>query len=99
MTAVTVMHFVCQVALTLLLLLRLTVDCQRANRATVANKRKVLGEEGKVSVMRQIGTGNRRVGICREFGLGNSTIQKISKKSTTKINSAFEGNGSRIKRF
>jgi len=89
MTAVTVMRFVCQVALPLLLLLLLlllplTVDCQHDNRVTVTNRRKVLSEEGKVSVMRQIGIGNKESGICREFGLGNFTIQKIWKKAQPK---------------
>jgi len=80
------MHFVRQVALTvLLLLLQSTVDCQRDNRAAVTNRRKVLSEEGKVSVMRQIGTGSKEAGICREFGFGNSTIQKILKKAQPKL--------------
>jgi hypothetical protein len=79
------MHFVCQVAHTVLLLLQLTVDYQRDNRTTVTNKRKVLSEEGKVSVMRQIGIGNKEACICREFGLGNSTIQKIWKKAQPKL--------------
>jgi hypothetical protein len=84
MTTVTVMHFVRQVAPTVLLL-QLTVDGQRVNRATVTNKRKVLSEEGTVSVMRQIGIGNKEAGISREFGLGNSTIQKIWKKAQPKL--------------
>jgi len=81
------MHFVRQVALTvvLLLLLQLTVDCQRDNGTTVKNKRKVLSEEGKVSLMRQIGIGNKDAGICRELGLGNSTIPKIWKKAQPKL--------------
>ena len=36
--------------------------------------------------------------MCREFGLINYTIQRICKNITTFI-SAFERNGSRIKRF
>ena len=95
MTTVTVTHFVCQLALTLLLL-QLTVDCQRYNRTTVTSKRKVLSEEGNVNVIRQIGIGNKEAAICREFGLGNSTMQKIPEK---KRKSAFEENGSRVKRF
>jgi hypothetical protein len=54
MTTVTVMHFVCQVAptvllLLLLLLLQLTVACRRYNRAAVTNKRKGLSVEGKLA--------------------------------------------------
>ena len=37
-------------------------------------------------------------GLCRDFDLVNSKIQKIW-KNRTKIASAFERNGSRIKRF
>jgi hypothetical protein len=80
MTTVTVVR---QAALAVLLL-QPTVHCQRDNRATVTNRRKVLSEEGK-SVMRQIGTGNKEAGICGEFGLGNCTIQKIWEKAQPKL--------------
>ena len=40
----------------------------------------------------------KKADLCREFGFVNSTIQTICKKRT-KIISAFEQNGSRIKRF
>jgi hypothetical protein len=36
--------------------------------------------------------------VCRQFGFINSTIQRIS-ENRTKIISAFEQNGPRIKRF
>jgi hypothetical protein len=36
--------------------------------------------------------------MCLEFGLVNSTIQKIC-KNRTKVISEFEQNGSRVKRF
>jgi hypothetical protein len=35
--------------------------------------------------MRRIGIGNKEAGICREFGLGNTTIQKIWKKAQPEL--------------
>jgi hypothetical protein len=65
---------------------------------TVTNKRKALGVEGKVSVIRQIENGRKKDDVCREFGLANSMIQMIC-ENRIKIISAIERSGSRIKRF
>ena len=59
--------------------------------ATVTNARKVLNVEGKVILIREINTD-----VFWKSGLVNSMIQKIW-GSRTKIISAFEKNGSRIK--
>ena len=40
----------------------------------------------------------KKDGVCRELGIVNSTIQ-TNWKNRTRIISAFEQNGSRIKRF
>jgi hypothetical protein len=64
--------------------------------ATVTNKRKVLSVEGKVKVTRQMGNGKKKADVFREFGLVNSTIRAIC-KNRTKIISAFDQNGSRVK--
>jgi transposase-like protein len=61
------------------------------------NKRKALSVEEKVKVIREIENGKKNTDVCREFGLINSTTQTIW-KNRTKIISAFEQNGSRIKR-
>jgi hypothetical protein len=57
-----------------------------------------LGVEGKGKVIRKIQNGEKKAGVCREFGLVNSAIERIY-QNTTKIFSVFEQNGSRIKRF
>jgi len=49
-------------------------------------------------VLRQIENGEKKADVCLEFSLVNYTIQKMW-KHVTKIISAFERNGSRIKRF
>jgi CENP-B N-terminal DNA-binding domain. len=49
--------------------------------ATVTNKKKVLIAEGKVKVIRQIENGKKKTDTCWEFGLVNSTIQRIWKKT------------------
>jgi len=64
--------------------------------ATVTNKRNILGVEGKVKVIRHIENGKKKVDVGRKVGLVNSTIEMICKNGT-KIISAFEQNGSRIK--
>jgi hypothetical protein len=46
----------------------------------------------------QIENGKKKADLCPEFGFVNSNIQMIWKK-VTKIISAFEQNGSRIKRY
>ena len=56
------------------------------------NKRKVFSVDGKVKAIREIENGKKKAGVCREFGLLNSTIQAIWKNST-KIISAFEQKG------
>jgi len=48
--------------------------------------------------MRETENGKKKADVCREFGLVNSTMQTIW-KNRSKIISAFERNGSRIKRF
>jgi hypothetical protein len=56
-----------------------------------------LSPEGKVTMMQQIGNEKKKTADrCWECGLVNSMIQIIWKIST-KIISAFEQNGSRIK--
>jgi transposase-like protein len=55
-----------------------------------------LNVEGKVKVIRQIENGKKKADVCREFGLVNSTIRTIC-KNRTKIISAFDQNGSRVK--
>jgi transposase-like protein len=62
------------------------------------NKRKALSVEEKVKVIREIENGKKKADVCREFGLVNSTTQAIW-KNRSKIISAFEQNGSRIKRL
>ena len=59
---------------------------------------KVLGVEGKVTVIRQIEKGKKEADMCREFGVVSFTIQTMW-KNRTEIVSAFERNGSKIKRF
>jgi hypothetical protein len=49
-------------------------------------------------VTRHVENGKNKADVCREFGLVNSTIQTIC-KNITKFISAFEQNGSRVKRF
>lgn len=66
--------------------------------ATVTTERKVLIVEGKSKVMRQIENGKKKTDKCWEFGLVNSTIQKMC-KNRTKMCNAFEENRWRIKRF
>jgi hypothetical protein len=66
--------------------------------ATVTNKRKVLNVEEKVKLVRGIESGKKKADVFREFGLVNSTGQTIW-KNKDKIVSAFEQNGSRIKRL
>jgi hypothetical protein len=65
--------------------------------ATVTNKRKFLSVEEKVKVTREIESGKKKADVCREFRLVNYTVQLFTK--TDKIVSAFEQNGSRIKRL
>jgi hypothetical protein len=48
--------------------------------------------------MRETEYGKKKVGVCRKFGLLNSTIQNIC-KNRNKIIGAFEQNGLRIERF
>lgn len=57
-----------------------------------------MSPEGKVKVMQQIGNEKKKTDRCWEFGLVNSMIQKIW-KINTKIISAFEQSGPRIKQF
>jgi len=64
--------------------------------ATVTNKRKALSVERKVKAIRQIENWKKKSDFCRKFGLAHSTVGTIWKKRT-KIISAFEQNGSRIK--
>ena len=66
--------------------------------AIVTNKRKVLGVERNVNMIRQIANGIKEANVCREFGLINSMIQTIWRRRT-KIISVFEQNESRSKRF
>ena len=66
--------------------------------ATVTLKGRFLGVEGKGKVIRQIQNGEKKADVCREFGLVNSMIERIY-QNRTKIISAFEQNGLRIKRF
>jgi len=66
--------------------------------ATVSDERKVLSVEGKVKAIRQIEKWKKKSDFVRKFGPVNSTIETIW-KNRTKIISAFEQNGSRIKRF
>jgi hypothetical protein len=61
--------------------------------ATLASKRKFLSIE-EVKVIRRIENGKRKADMC----IVNSTLQKIW-KIRTKIISAVEQNGWRIKRF
>ena len=64
-----------------------------------ANKRKVLSTEGKIKATREIENKKKeRNVVCREYDLVNSKIQTIW-KNRSKMISAFEENGSRIKRF
>jgi hypothetical protein len=65
--------------------------------ATVTNKSKVLGLEGKVSVTRYR-KWKKKGDLCRKFGLVNFMIQNIWKNGTKIIN-AFEENKSRKKRL
>jgi transposase-like protein len=46
----------------------------------VAKKRKVLSVEEKGNVIKQIESGKKKVDVCREFDLVNSTIETIWKK-------------------
>jgi transposase-like protein len=64
----------------------------------VAKKRKVLSVEDKGNVIKQIESGKKKADVCQEFGLVNSTIETIW-KNKDKIMSAFEKNGSQIKRL
>jgi len=68
--------------------------------ATVTNKRKVLGVEGKFQVIRVTENGGwgGEADLCRKFCLVHSTAQKIS-KTRNEIISLFEWSGSTIKRF
>jgi hypothetical protein len=68
-----------------------------------ANKRKVLGTEGKVKATSEIENEKKKereieVVVCREFDPVNSKIQTIW-KNRSKMISVFEQNGSKIKRF
>jgi len=65
--------------------------------ATLASKRKFLIVE-EVKVIRGIERGERKDNMCREFCLVNSTLQIIW-ENRTKIISAVEQNGWRIRRF
>jgi transposase-like protein len=65
---------------------------------TIMNKRKALSVEEKGKVIREIENGKKKADVCQEFGLVNSTTQTIW-KNRTKIFSAFQQNGSRIKRL
>jgi hypothetical protein len=49
--------------------------------ATVTNKRKVLSIAEKVNVIPEIGNGKENSDMCQEFGLVNSTIQRLEKKN------------------
>jgi hypothetical protein len=57
-----------------------------------------LGVDGKGKVIRQIQNGEKKADVYREFGFVNSVIEGIY-QNRTKIISAFEQNGLRIKRF
>jgi hypothetical protein len=48
------------------------------------NKRKGLNVEGKVTVIRQIESGEKIADACWEFSLVNSAIQTIRKNGTKK---------------
>jgi hypothetical protein len=50
----------------------------------------------KVAVIRETENGKKKADMCQEFGLVNSTAQTIW-KSRTKIITAFEQSGWRIK--
>jgi hypothetical protein len=64
--------------------------------AAVTNKRKVLCVTGKVKVLRQIENGKNKGDVFHEFGPINSRVPTVW-KNRTKIISAFEEAGSRIK--
>jgi hypothetical protein len=64
--------------------------------ATVTNKRKGLSVEGKIKAIRQLENGKKKGDVGRKVGLVNSMIEMIC-KSGTKLISALEQNGSRIK--
>ena len=49
------------------------------------NKSKVLSIKGEVKLTRQIANGKKEVGVCWEFGLVNSMIQTICKKTEPKL--------------
>jgi hypothetical protein len=66
--------------------------------ATIMNKRKVSSVKENVKVIQEIENGKKKADVCQEFCLINSTIQTIW-KNRTQIISAFEQNGSRIKRL
>jgi len=58
-----------------------------------------LSVEGRFEVIWEMENGTKYIAdVCLEFGLVNSTIQKIC-KNRTKIISGFEQKGSRVKRF
>lgn len=57
--------------------------------ATSNGKRKVLSVEEKFKVITAIENGKKKAGVCREFGLVNSTVQTIW-SNREKILSAFE---------
>ena len=58
----------------------------------------MLNVEEKVKVITKIQMGWGVADVCREFGPENSTIQTIW-RNRTKIISAFEVNGSKVKLF
>jgi transposase-like protein len=57
-----------------------------------------LRAEEKVTAIREIENGKKKVDVCGQFGLVNSTIKKIW-KNRTKIIRAFEQNGPRTKQL
>lgn len=79
-------------------LLQLAADWQRDNRVTVTNRRTVWSVEGTVTVIRQTESGIKMADGCWEFGLVNCAIQTV-RQNGSKIISAFEQNGSRVKGF
>jgi transposase-like protein len=64
----------------------------------VTNKRKILDNEEKVKLSKEIENGVNNADVCQEFGLVNSTMDMIW-KNRIKIFSAFEQNRLRMKCF
>jgi hypothetical protein len=55
------------------------------NRRWLKLQRKILSEEDEVNVINHIESGKKKADMCREFGLGNSTIQTRRKTGTQSL--------------